>query len=93
VVAQHVRVRLELQAGGGQGPFDHARVRTGVALKPPQRPQLLALDRVGARGAVLDPPDVHHGTGEVDLVPTQVADLDACEMLPVLADGTRMRRL
>jgi hypothetical protein len=30
---------------------------------------------VGARGAVLDPPDVEHGAVEVDLIPAQVADL------------------
>jgi hypothetical protein len=41
---------------------------TGSPVKPAQRPQLVALDRVSARRAVLDPPDVEHGAGEVDLV-------------------------
>jgi hypothetical protein len=41
-----------------------------------------ALDRVCARRAVLDPADVQHGAGEVDLVPAQVADLGRPEAMP-----------
>jgi hypothetical protein len=37
-------------------------------------PQLIAEQRMGTRGAVLDPAHVEYGTIEVDLVPTQVAD-------------------
>jgi hypothetical protein len=44
-------------------------------MQPAQRPELVALERVGARGAVLDPADVEHCAAEVDLVPAQVADL------------------
>jgi hypothetical protein len=52
------------------------------ALKPAQRPELVALDRMRARGAVLDPADVEHGAVEVDLVPTEVADLGRPQAVP-----------
>jgi hypothetical protein len=35
--------------------------------EPAQRLELVALNGVGARGAVLDPADVEHGAVEVDL--------------------------
>jgi hypothetical protein len=38
---------------------------------------------VGARDAVLDPADVEHSAGEVDLVPAEVADLGGPETMPV----------
>jgi hypothetical protein len=52
-------------------------------MKPPQRPQLVALDRGRARRAVLDPADVEQRAVEVDQVPTQIADLGGPEAVPV----------
>ena len=37
---------------------------------------------MGAGGAVLDPADVQHRAGEVDLVPAQVADLGRAQSMP-----------
>jgi hypothetical protein len=51
--------------------------------EPAQRPQFVALYRVGARVAVLDAADVEHGAVEVDLVPAQVARFGRPEALPV----------
>ena len=42
-------------------------------LTPSQCSQPIALDRMRARRAVLDPADAEHRAVEVDLVPTQVA--------------------
>jgi hypothetical protein len=55
----------------------------GLSVQPAQGPQLVALDRVGARGAVLDPPDVKHRAVEVDLVPAEVADVGCPQAVPV----------
>jgi hypothetical protein len=49
---------------------------------PAQGPELVALDRMRAGCAVLDPADMEHGAIEVDLVPTQVADLGGAEAVP-----------
>jgi len=46
-----------------------------VPLQPPERPQFVAEDRVGARGALLDSPDVQGGRFEVYLLPPQVNQL------------------
>jgi hypothetical protein len=48
------------------------RLRVLLALKPAQRPQFIADNRVRRRRAALVAPDVHHAGGKVDLVPTQV---------------------
>jgi hypothetical protein len=37
-----------------------------------QDSQLVAVDRVRARGAVLDPADIERGAFKVDLIPTKV---------------------
>jgi hypothetical protein len=93
-MAQHVRVRFDLQAGAGGRALDRPGEagrgegrspladenegrRRALPLEPAQRPQLVALDRVGARGTVLDPTDVQDRTDEVDLVPTQAQTSDA----------------
>jgi hypothetical protein len=57
--------------------------RRGLAMQPAQSAELVALDRVGAWGAVLDPSDVEHGAVEIDLVPAQVADLGGPQAVPV----------
>jgi hypothetical protein len=54
-----------------------------VPLEPAQGPEFIALDRVRARRAVLDPADVEHGAVEVDLVPSEVADLGRPQAVPV----------
>ena len=51
-------------------------------MQPAQGAELVALDRVGARGAVLDAADVKHGTGKVDLVPAQVTHLGSPQAVP-----------
>lgn len=51
------------------------RCRRLLPLQAAQRPQLVAQDRVGSRGAALDPSGVQGGAGEVDLVPAQVDQL------------------
>jgi hypothetical protein len=43
-------------------------------MEPAQDSQLVAVDWVRARGAVLDPADVEHGAFKVDLIPTKVAE-------------------
>ena len=45
-----------------------------LALKPPQRPQFVSEDRVGAGGALLDPADMQGCGSELDLIPAQVHD-------------------
>jgi hypothetical protein len=52
-------------------------------VKPAQRPHFIAPDRVRAWGAVLDPADLQGYAGEVDLFPTQVADLGGPQPVPV----------
>ena len=54
-----------------------------LALKPPQRPQFVSEDRMGARGALLDPADVQGGGGELHLIPAQVHQLGDTEAMPV----------
>jgi hypothetical protein len=98
-VAQHMRVRLELQAGGSGGALNHAGKagrrergspladedegrRRALALEPAQGPQFIPVEGMGARGAVLDSPDVEHRAVEVDLVPAQVADLGGPQAVP-----------
>ena len=46
-----------------------------LAFEPPQRPQLVTEDRMGARCALLDPAHVERGGPEVHLVPPQVHQL------------------
>jgi hypothetical protein len=62
---------------------EHERRRRALALLPAQRPELIALDRVCARGAVPAPADVRHRFVEVDLVPTEVAHLGRPRAVPV----------
>jgi hypothetical protein len=46
-----------------------------LALKTPQRPQLIAYNWMGAWGALLDPADVQRGGSDVHLIPSQVHQL------------------
>ena len=46
-----------------------------LPLKPTQRPQLVATDRMGRRRALLDPADMQGRGLEVDLVPAKVGEL------------------
>jgi hypothetical protein len=62
---------------------EHERRRRALALEPAQSAQLIALDRMRARGAVLYPADVEHRAVEVDLVPAKVADLSRSQAVPV----------
>ena len=48
----------------------------------PQRSHLIALQGTRARGSVLDPANVEHGAIEVDLIPTQVANLSRAQSVP-----------
>jgi hypothetical protein len=51
-------------------------------LEPAQRAQLVALKRMRARGAVLDPAHVEHRAIEVHLVPAEVADFGIPQPMP-----------
>jgi hypothetical protein len=53
------------------------------ALKPPQRPQFVPEDWVGAWGALFDPADVQGGCGELHLIPAQVHQLRDPQAMPV----------
>jgi len=53
-----------------------------LTLQAPQRPQLIAKERVRAWRPILHPPHVQHRAIEVDLVPAQVADLSGPEPMP-----------
>ncbi len=57
------------------GGEDERRFRLLLALQPPQRPQLVAEDRMGAGSALLDPADVQGGRSELDLIREQVNQL------------------
>ena len=46
-----------------------------LPLQLAQGPQFIAHNRMGGRGALLEPPDVQDGVGEIDLNPTQVYKL------------------
>lgn len=46
-----------------------------LTLQPPQRPQLVADDRMRGRRAALDAPNGKHSPAKVDLIPTQVHQL------------------
>ncbi len=48
-----------------------------LALKPPQRPQFVPEDRMGAGRALLDPADVQRGRSEVHLIPAKVHQFGA----------------
>ena len=54
-----------------------------LALQPPEPPQLVPEDRMGAGAALLDPADVQRGRGEVDLFPARVRQLGSPEAVPV----------
>ena len=54
-----------------------------LALEPPQRPQFVAEDRMGAWGALLDPADVQGGRSELHLIPAQVHQLGGPQAVPV----------
>jgi hypothetical protein len=51
---------------------DKRRLRLLLPVQPPQHPQFVPEDRMGAGAALLDPADVQGGRGEVDLIPAQV---------------------
>ena len=53
-----------------------------LALKPPQRPQFVSEDRMGAWGALLDPADVQGGGGELHLIPAQVHQFGDTQAVP-----------
>jgi hypothetical protein len=57
-------------------------LRRALSLKPSQRPQLVAEQRVCAGSAILDPPHVQHRGIELDLIPTQVAELGRPQPVP-----------
>ena len=54
-----------------------------LALEPPQRPQFVPEDRMGAGRALLDPADVQRGRPEVHLIPAQVHQLGGPQAVPV----------
>ena len=54
-----------------------------LALEPPQRPQLVPEDRMGAGRALLDPAHVKRPRGELDLVPAQVHQLGGPQAVPI----------
>ena len=62
---------------------DKVRFRLLFALQPPQHPQFIPDDWMGAVTALLDPADVQGGRGEVDLVPAQVRQLARPEAVAV----------
>jgi hypothetical protein len=43
-----------------------------LATQLPERPKFIALDRMHARGAALQSPNVQVRTGEIDLIPLQI---------------------
>jgi hypothetical protein len=72
---------------------DERRFRLLLALQPPQRPQLVAEDWMGAGRALLDPTNVQGGRPELDLIPAQVNQLARPQAMPVgHQDGSWWRR-
>jgi hypothetical protein len=51
-------------------------------LKPAQGPHLIAEQRMCAWCAILDPPHMQDGGIEVDLIPTQIAQLGCPQPVP-----------
>jgi hypothetical protein len=58
------------------------RRRLALPLEPPQGPELVTVQGMGAGCAVLDPPHVQDGAVEVDLVPAQVTGLGGTQPVP-----------
>jgi hypothetical protein len=58
------------------------RRRLALPLESPQGAEFVAVQRMGARRAVLDPPHVQDGAVEVDLVPAQIAGLGGAQPVP-----------
>ena len=54
-----------------------------LALQPPQGPQFVPKDRMGARCALLDPAHVQGGRSELHLIPTQVHKLRSPQAVPI----------
>jgi len=54
-----------------------------LALEPPQRPQLVPKDRMGAWCPLLDPADMQSCRGELHLIPAQVHQFGDAQAMPV----------
>jgi hypothetical protein len=61
---------------------DVGRRPLGFTLQPAQSAHLIALQGMGARGAILDAADVEVGAVEVHLIPTQVTQLRRPKSMP-----------
>src|SRR5258706_5948317 len=78
----------ESKAGGRErpAPLGHEqeiRVRRRLPLEPTQRPELVTLERMDRWRATLHAPDMQARLIEVDLAPTEIADLGRPQATPV----------
>ena len=65
------------------------RLRFLLAQKPPQRPQFIPEDRMGAGRAFLDPADVQGRGAEIHLIPAQVHQFRHAQAMPVSREDHR----